>query len=260
MSTVSPELLRMKIIESKEYDKFKILNGNRCIRASHVKRLIESMTEKYIPVPIIVNELHYIIDGQHRMEACKEMGIPFHYIEIKGLGLEDVQRLNSNNKKWSIEDIMESHIDLGNSNYVAYRAFLETHNFGHEPNWVLLKGPDKEGTRQEFRRGKFVLSQREIKQGGIYAQQINEILEYFEEDDIVHAKKRNSIIALMKCFRNDKYSQPKMLTKLKQAKRKLEAKKCTQDYTRQLEEIYFYKVAVSKQFRLDVESSRNVMH
>ena len=242
----------MKIIESKEYNKFKILNGNRSIRDSHVKKLVESMTEKYIPVPIIVNDKHYIVDGQHRMEACKELGIPFHYVEIKGLNLEDVQRLNSNNKKWSVEDIMESYIDLGNPNYVAYKAFWKTHNFGHEPNWVLLKGPDREGTRQEFRKGKFVLSQVEIKQAGVYAQQINEILEYFAEDDIVHAKGRRSIIALMKAFRNEKYSQGKMLRKLKAAKRKLEAKKCTQDYTRQLEEFYFHKVPVNRQFRLDV--------
>ena len=56
----------------------------------------------------------------------------------------------------------------------------------------------------------------------------------------------------MKAFRNEKYSQGKMLRKLKAAKRKLEAKKCTQDYTRQLEEFYFHKVPVNRQFRLDV--------
>ena len=243
----------MKVIESTEYDKFKILNGNRTIRESHVKKLIESMTEQYIPVPIIVNELHYIIDGQHRMEACKELGIPFHYVEIKGLTLADVQRLNSNNKKWSLDDHMMSFIDLGNSNYVSYKAFIDTYKFAHEPSWLLLKGLHRDGTRKEFKNGKFTLSHREIKQGGIYAQQINEILEYFEEDDIVHAKKKASVIAFVKAFFNDKYSQPSMLRKLKQAKKKLEAKRITQDYTRQLEEVYFYKVPVSKQFRLDVE-------
>ena len=39
-----------------DYDIFVSVKGNRIINEPHVKKLIKSMKEQYIPVPIIVNQ------------------------------------------------------------------------------------------------------------------------------------------------------------------------------------------------------------
>ena len=44
-----------QVLKTNDYSMFKHMNGNRNINKLHLKRLTESMSEKYIEVPIIVN-------------------------------------------------------------------------------------------------------------------------------------------------------------------------------------------------------------
>ena len=76
----APSNIAGQIHWTTDYDIFKQLLGNREINYNHVRRLIKSMQEEYLIVPIQVNEKMEVIDGQHRIAACKELGFPIYYM------------------------------------------------------------------------------------------------------------------------------------------------------------------------------------
>ena len=106
-----------------DYGKFSFLEGNRMVNPLNIRRLSASMVEKQIQNPIVVNENHRIIDGQHRFRVMLENELPVYYIVVDGLELEDVHRLNTNQKNWNADDFMNGYIRLGNKEYKLYRDF-----------------------------------------------------------------------------------------------------------------------------------------
>ena len=83
-----------KIYKTTDYSLFKYLKGNRAITELHVRRLVESIKEKDLQVPIIVDEKMNVVEGQHRLEAYKIVGRPILYIVKDNVTLEDLRKLN----------------------------------------------------------------------------------------------------------------------------------------------------------------------
>ena len=57
----------MQVKETKNYSMFTTIGGNRPLNELHLNRLKKSMEEELLISPIIVNEKHEVIDGQHRL-------------------------------------------------------------------------------------------------------------------------------------------------------------------------------------------------
>lgn len=75
--------------------KFKVLDGNRKIKESHRQELIASIDKHgFIMNPIIVNENFEVIDGQTRLAACKELGVPVYYIVVPKIGIDECELEN----------------------------------------------------------------------------------------------------------------------------------------------------------------------
>ena len=91
-----------KVYKTKEYSLFKYLKGNRAVNELHVRRLVEAIKEKDLQVPIIVDDKMNVVEGQHRLEAYKIVGLPICYIMKDNIGLEDVRKLNSVARKWTL--------------------------------------------------------------------------------------------------------------------------------------------------------------
>lgn len=125
---------------TRNYGQFSYIFGNRDINKVHVARLVKSFKEKVIPEPIIVDELLQIINGQHRFEAMKELGLEVHYIIIPGLDINDVHRLNTNTKSWSSYDYARSYADGGNIDYQTYLQFKEKYKLPHTLSIKMLSG------------------------------------------------------------------------------------------------------------------------
>lgn len=97
---------------------FKILEGNRNVEASRVKKIKESMIKNgYIHSPIIVNENMEVIDGQGRLEALKSLGLPAEYVVFTGLTVKECIALNAYQTGWTLMDYIESFADRGNKSY-----------------------------------------------------------------------------------------------------------------------------------------------
>lgn len=114
-----------QVYEEKDYSKFKRLENNRDVTESRKEKLKASISSGEILNPIIVNEKMEIIDGQGRYEAKKELGLPIQYIISKGAGIEECQKMNRYNTKWSIVDYIYSYARAGNPNYIKFAEACE---------------------------------------------------------------------------------------------------------------------------------------
>ncbi|MEQ9286955.1 MAG: ParB N-terminal domain-containing protein [Cyclobacteriaceae bacterium] len=83
------------VFETNDYSSFKKIKGNRGIDPQHVNRLEHSFKKKHLKTPILLNEKMEIVDGQHRVEAAKNLNLPVYYIIKENYGLDEARALNS---------------------------------------------------------------------------------------------------------------------------------------------------------------------
>jgi len=119
----------MKVVNqvnsTNDYSKFKKLKGNRNVNKLHVRRLMDSFKQAYLLSPIIVNQKYEIIDGQHRFEAAKALGLPINFIICNDYLLKEVQLLNTNMKNWGKLEYLKSYVDLGYPEYIKFSDFMK---------------------------------------------------------------------------------------------------------------------------------------
>lgn len=109
----------MEVYETSNYGAFKDLNGNRDLRPTNIKKLVESMrAEGWVGAPVIVNENMEKIDGQNRIEAAEITSTPVPYIIRPGYGIKECIILNKNTCAWNNADYIHSNAVQGNPNYV----------------------------------------------------------------------------------------------------------------------------------------------
>lgn len=96
-----------KVRRTSDYSLFKMLEGNRDI--NHAEKVGKSIdTIGLLPIPIIVNEMMEIFDGQGRFEACVKRNLPIYYMIIANLRMNDVRNLNSCSTIWKSDDYVKS--------------------------------------------------------------------------------------------------------------------------------------------------------
>lgn len=109
----------IKVCSTTEYDKF-ISGTNRPLYPRNVENIKQSLIDngydKTLPIKVNPDTLE-VIDGQHRLEACKQLQIPVYYIESSETVLETIQK-NISMKKWTIEDYIVSNAKQGNANCI----------------------------------------------------------------------------------------------------------------------------------------------
>jgi hypothetical protein len=110
-----------QIMVTQDYSKFKYMGGNRNVDLKHVRELqtqMERNPDLFKVLPILVNADWYIVDGQHRFEAAKALGMPVYYVQQKDMGLADARQLNIAQKRWTLTDFARSYADSGRRDYV----------------------------------------------------------------------------------------------------------------------------------------------
>ena len=104
-----------QVLTTTDYFLFKQIEGNREKNKLQLSKLKKSISDNYLFTILIVNENYEIIDGQHRFEIIKELGLPLNYVICEGYGLNEVHVLNQNQKTWTISDYMEGYANMGYS-------------------------------------------------------------------------------------------------------------------------------------------------
>ena len=109
-----------------DYQKFTLLEANRDVE--HNRKIIKSIRKVgLIPAPIVCNEKLEVIDGQGRLAACEELGLPVYYIQVQGLGIEHCVSMNVSQTNWTALDYIKSYAAQGNQNYCRLLRLMDRH-------------------------------------------------------------------------------------------------------------------------------------
>lgn len=110
----------------KDYSKFCFFTGNREIDKSNVASKIDSIKKIGFKGSILVHKglydktgLYYVIDGQHRFEALKALGMPVPVEFVNGDPDTLIRELNRSNKSWVLTDYIRQGAANGIDGYSA---------------------------------------------------------------------------------------------------------------------------------------------
>lgn len=238
------EDVKNNVIQStKSYEQFKLLDNNRAVDQYHVRRLVRTLGENprtLAAQPILVNHKFQVIDGQHRLEACKQLNFPVFYIVVPNITISDTRMLNANQKTWTVSDFVKSFADGGDKNYQRYQELMESFNYAHS---VLLEACDhryNSGTDTSYtspikmlKSGDLNLTQAKLKRA---LSKLEKATELKEINSIVGSKVY--AVAVLRIQDSDEYSHARMKSKLAMYGSSLEMTASLREAARNLEDVY----------------------
>ncbi len=246
------DVIVCNVIATTDYSRFKYLQGNRKINLHNLRRIKESMSKGQLISVIIVNENFEIIDGQHRFESCKSLNIPVYYVICKDYGLREVQILNTNASCWTKKEYLNSYCDLGCSEYIRFREFMELFpSFSLTTCYNLLSGIRTAGGVQKGKRvtikGKKIFSSEKVFENGDFkvkdwdfavksAEKIMMIKPYY---DGFHRK--SFVLAMVDLFKTNIFNHAEFISKVSYQAVKLVDCTSAEQYKILIEEIYNYR-------------------
>ena len=156
------------VTSTKLYDELKFFDFNRPTNEKHVNELVDSIRRfGNVSSGIVVETdiftgkmVKYVIDGQHRLLACKKTGEEFHYFTVTVTCIEDViyliAKMNSTSKNWSLVQYMRTWASLKAPDYVLLNTLAQNTKL---PLGLLLEavtGRDSKTAAQALRSGTLV--------------------------------------------------------------------------------------------------------
>jgi hypothetical protein len=201
---------------TKDYDLFKTLKSNRKINTKHVSHLANEFAKQKNAQkrsPIIVNKNMEVIDGQHRLEACKRLNIPVWYIQIDELTIQDAQEINTTKLAWSPKDFAFSYADQGRSDYTFYLDFVDKYKLSYGAALQLLSNSVTfNNLGINFRSGNIHVFNRKVSESN--AKRLVEMREAFKALGI-DSLERNMALYIIYRQSDPEYSHDLMVQKIK---------------------------------------------
>lgn len=240
-----------KVFMSYDYNRFTCLDRNRELNPANLKKLMESMKEEQLVIPIIVNQYYQIIDGQHRKESAEALGLPIYYIINWDYGIDQVIRANTVGVNWTKEDFLKSYVGQGIETYIELENIKEEYNLGIVTLLTIVS--EFMGLSQTYIHAKFENGALKITPemfGGIdfFLYQ----LELFR--DYKGYKNASFIKAFLKLYMYEDFDPQQMIKQMKYMKA-FDPKQ--HNFTCILEElckkVYSFRVAKNKQLFFDVQ-------
>ena len=119
----------LRIMWTKEYDKFKIYEKNREIDYRHCEKKIQEslLLHGWLKTyPMIVDKNFYIKDGQHRFIIAKKLGMEIPVVIVDNFNDEDMFGINNASKRWTYKDFVHYHMQRGDKNAkIIYELITE---------------------------------------------------------------------------------------------------------------------------------------
>ena len=150
---------------SSNYSSFKFLEANRDIKERHVNRLVASIRKEGQIYPILVNKSFDVIEGQHRVEACKILQLPVMFLKNDKATIKHVRIVNNCQEGWGFYDYLKSFSHRSHSCHETYQKVeLFVKEFCFQPRicLILLVGGVDNGKKiDEFKLGTFTINDEE---------------------------------------------------------------------------------------------------
>lgn len=240
--TLTNDIIAGKAVhETKDYEMFNFMQGNRSIDPQNLKRIMQSMSENYLVSPITVNEKNEIIDGQHRYTAAKALDLPIRFIVCKNYGLNEVQTLNSNSKNWNTVDYLNSFCELGYEEYHKVRLFMNQFPEFTVSSAIALLSAGK-GTRKEKKTAKmntFNTGAFKVTDWQFAARTAREIMDLSPYTSLY--KNRSFLVAYIGVRKNKNFKPAVFKEKVKKYAFMIEPRTNVTEYKTLFESIYNYR-------------------
>lgn len=153
-----------KVKQTSDYSIFKRSGQNRNISIPQVNRLRRSMYQNgfllSFPISCIEDDNGSLIvtDGQHRLEAAKELNIPVHYvIEQRPVDPSVVPT----QKRWTMGDFINRYASAGDETYLYIKQVSEHFGVSNNTATALLLDDLGYNRTNEFQSGKALIRTKE---------------------------------------------------------------------------------------------------
>lgn len=144
------------------YSIFKKHPNNVPIEEINLKKIVASIRKRNLLRfrPILVDKEMRIIDGQHRLEAAKELGVPIYYQVDENINAEDMIQLNLAGRNWKAIHFVDYYASQGIYDYIKLKDFARELGLNVREAYELFSG---QGGMQEkeIRLGKFKIPEDE---------------------------------------------------------------------------------------------------
>ena len=240
-----------EIRKTNNYSMFKNMLGNRELKDKNYRKLLKSMNEKQLIIPVLVNEKFELIDGQHRYNACKTLGLPLYYYVIPGYEIEDVKRANLVSCNWGPDDYLNLHFQLNKQEYVNLKDIMKKNNLkvGQVLEMVsVLEGKDYARIKLCFEDGTF-----EINNPMQIQKFLTDLADFKSLKEYTTSKFTK---AFLKLYKYESYDHDHMKRKLKTLSHKLKKQTSLNEYISMLvNDIYAFGSSNAK-FKYDSYANR----
>lgn len=199
-----------------DYSKFKIIDGNREVSAARIGKIKESIRKCGFIGAIVVNENLEVIDGQGRLKACEELGVPIDYIVEEGLTIDDCIEMNISATPWNLNDYINSYADRGNKNYIRLRDFVNSCKYGFATSTYAVFRSAKANKTNQIKNGTLIVTDEDIERA-------KEIVDFWSNfDEIATNRPTEFYAAIAYCYDMECVDNYRLINKVKQFERKFE--------------------------------------
>ena len=223
----------MQVKETKNYEMFSSIKGNRPKNQLHLSRLKKSMEEELLVSPIVVNEKYQVIDGQHRLQISTELNLPVRYIVCEGYGLDEVHRLNQNGKNWTTPEFIEGYANMGYKDFIYLRDFTERMGL-NVSSAITLLGDEGGKANQSIKNGTWTITNKDRAEK--IGNWVSIIQPYFSR-----GKQDVFVRALIRLYNNPNFEFSVLISKISKQPTSLVPCVNVEQYLTLLEDIYNYR-------------------
>lgn len=199
-----------EVYKTNDLSIFKFTKFNRNV--VHTREMLEQAKQGFIS-PIIVNEYMVVIDGQHRLEHAKEAGVPIEYIIKPGLDENDIVRMNTTQRKWSMLNYIESYANKGFEDYVALLNLLNQKYANITETIVIARGRTNHtnSINEDVKNGNFKF---------VNFQETLNFLKYYQKfrEETKTPKRSKVALALYALYRIEGFDGDRLIKKVLQKK------------------------------------------
>lgn len=222
-----------------DYSMFQFRHDNRTgISDKHVEKLKKSIKLNNLLEfrPMIVNQKMEVMDGQHRLMAAKELGVPIYFIK------EDIEQKHlitlNTLKSWSLSDYLNFYVKNGYEEYIKFNQFLL--KSGLKISAAMRLQANNSHGLEIFRNGSFKFNEFNTFDK---FDRINNILNYIKSLK-TYSSFLNSVrlyCALIQVVSHENYDEGKFLKNIARLIDKIEPKATHAGYVKLFAEIHNWK-------------------
>jgi len=236
----------MKTTATRNYALFSFAKNNRPYRPAKHKTLYQSMTEKGFDPDCPIDCFRtaegrlIVVDGQHRLNFAKELGLPVFY---RIVAHESAREFNRTAVAWDISDYIVSHIGDGNKAVAEMEEFRIQYGISPAMAEMLLSG------RVAFSQGKTIKDGNVQIKNRPFAEKVASTIAAIKQV-FPYATEMKFVTAVARFCYVPEFAPSRLIEKIRSMPGLLVRQPTVNAYTSALAEIYNYDM---KKHRIDIK-------